>query len=272
METLPHVQVSSDEQAALLAAAQRGDASACDRLFAQHRRFVEGYLWRRVRSVDDREDLVQTVLLRAARNIAAFRGDCPFSSWLLRIAANALHSYYERVLARSQAVVSIDAAAEAGDPLPQPNAHEPSPFERVDSRMMVESLVAAARVACSADERRVITMFYQGRSFEEIALLLDMKGATVRSHFLRGRRKLLAHLIRSRSSLIGGDEGVKTAVRKALEDATDDCRLSRAEVEALGSGNGSEELYRTACMKVARFLETPMTLLGVVVLWRMTWT
>src|SRR5262249_30025327 len=85
----------------LLDAAREGDQRAAGRLLDESRPLLSSYFRKRTRSADDCEDLVQNVLVRATRNLASFRNDCPLSQWLLRIAANELANYYERNLGRS---------------------------------------------------------------------------------------------------------------------------------------------------------------------------
>src|SRR5512132_3189898 len=90
----------ADRSDTLLDAARSGDRQAAGKLLEQHRGLVTSYLAKRTRTAEDRDDLVQNVLLRATRNLHSFRSDCPFSQWLLRIAANELANYYERSLGR----------------------------------------------------------------------------------------------------------------------------------------------------------------------------
>ena len=55
-------------------------------------------------------------------------------------------------------------------------------------------------------------MFYQGNTFDEISGLIGMNAATVRGHFLRGRRKLLVHICSSRAPhLLGRDRHAEFA-------------------------------------------------------------
>ena len=253
--------VDSSSADRLLDAARAGDSTAVAKLFAANRPLIESYLRKRTRSLDDRDDLVQNVLLRAARNLSSFRSDCPFSQWLLRIAANELKNYYERTLGRrTESTDEFDwesfGAAQHSDELS-------GPYQEADERIAASQLVGIAREVCNESEFAVLMMFYQDESLEEIGRMLDMKGATVRSHFLRARSKLLAYLVTSRPDFVGGIEAIRTAEVKALEAQ----ELNPREAEAFAKRDSKSEMFRAACLKVARHLPAPLILLAGEFLW-----
>lgn len=73
----------------LLDAARGGDRTAFERLVAPHLGALRSYLHRMSGSPDDAEDLVQDALLKAFEQLAGFRGDSSFKTWLFRIGSNA---------------------------------------------------------------------------------------------------------------------------------------------------------------------------------------
>jgi RNA polymerase sigma-70 factor (ECF subfamily) len=74
---------------AVLAAARRGDQRAWDRLLRHLMGPLLGYL--RLRGAPEPDDLVNEVLLRAARNLRRFEGDRDqFRSWIFTIAHHLL--------------------------------------------------------------------------------------------------------------------------------------------------------------------------------------
>lgn len=68
--------------------AQRGDASAFERLYRLHSRRVYAVCLRMVADATEAEDLTQEAFLRVFRKIHTFRGASAFSTWLHRIALN----------------------------------------------------------------------------------------------------------------------------------------------------------------------------------------
>lgn len=77
-----------DQDAALVARAQRGERGAFDELVRRHQRG----LWRLVRRYLTRDadaaDVVQQAFVRAYRGLARFRGEASVRSWLYRIGIN----------------------------------------------------------------------------------------------------------------------------------------------------------------------------------------
>lgn len=73
----------------LLAAAQRGDSAAFDRLLAPHRRALYAHCYRMLGSVQDAEDALQEALLGAWKGLAPFEGRSSLRSWLYKITTHA---------------------------------------------------------------------------------------------------------------------------------------------------------------------------------------
>jgi hypothetical protein len=97
--------------------------------------------------------------------------------------------------------------------------------------------------------------FYRTESFDETAKLLKLNPATVRSHFLRGRSKLLSYLILERPELIGGREAVQAAISDALED--EGSGLTREQFDNLQGKDWSNPRMREASLAIARYLPSP---------------
>lgn len=234
-----------------------------DKLLRESRGTIEGYIRPRARSRDDADDLIQNVLLKAARHFDDFRNDCPFSQWLLRIAVNEVKNYYRRLSGeKAEPLEEFDIENSAGL---QQYSRDACPDHDAVDRLVAERILAAIETHCSADERNVILMVYQGESFEEAAELLGMKSATARSHFLRGRSKLLAHLFAREPDMVGGPAAIQSAISRAgcCQDARE--RLQAHEAEALATPNESSAAFRAACLKVARHLDLlilPLAALG----------
>lgn len=71
-----------------LAAAKAGDRAAFDRLVAPHLGRLRAVGIRMLGHPDEAADVVQETLLSAFRQLATFRGDASFSTWLVRIATH----------------------------------------------------------------------------------------------------------------------------------------------------------------------------------------
>jgi RNA polymerase sigma-70 factor (ECF subfamily) len=104
------------EDAALVAACQRGEREAFDTLVERHQRSVYRLCYRFVNNHEDADDLVQEVFIKAFRGIKRFRGDSSVATWLYRIAVNTCLSF--RSTRRPMMEELRDSsAAEADDPI-----------------------------------------------------------------------------------------------------------------------------------------------------------
>ena len=216
------------------------------------RPLVERYVAKRVRNPDHQEEIVSRVFEALARSWSNFRHDCPASAFVVRIAANAIKNYYERDLAKFSRQISLDVWCE--EFCLQQNASVTGPDQEVHMRDEVQSLLGEMQKACSEVECAVVGLLYQGYTMDEISTLLGLQASTVRSHVLRGRERLLAHLLIEAPDLLGGAEAVEAAVRR-LETGTG-ATLSKDEAEAVRSRKGPVTLLRKAMLKLAPYLGT----------------
>jgi RNA polymerase sigma-70 factor (ECF subfamily) len=83
----------SDDEGVLVAACQRGEREAFDKIVERHQRSVYRLCFRFVNNHEDADDLVQEVFIKAFRGIRRFRCDSSLSTWLYRIAVNACLSF-----------------------------------------------------------------------------------------------------------------------------------------------------------------------------------
>jgi RNA polymerase sigma-70 factor (ECF subfamily) len=76
------------EEPCWLAAAQRGDTRALERLFQTYHRAVYALCYRIVCRAEDAEDATQATFVGAFRGLAKFRGQSSLKTWIYRIAVN----------------------------------------------------------------------------------------------------------------------------------------------------------------------------------------
>ncbi|MGH9388977.1 MAG: sigma-70 family RNA polymerase sigma factor, partial [Vicinamibacteria bacterium] len=76
------------EEDRLVERARAGDRAAMEALLSPWRKPLFGYIYRMVTGRADAEDLLQETLVRAIEQIASFRGEAPFKSWLFGIATH----------------------------------------------------------------------------------------------------------------------------------------------------------------------------------------
>lgn len=173
----------------LVAAAQRGDRDALDRLLRRHYDRIHAVCRRIAGSTRDADDAAQEALIRIVRAIDRFDGRASFSTWSYRIATNAALDELRKRSRRPQLhVVGEDErgpGAEAADELAQRRV------EAVVDRMSID-----AALADLPEEFRVpVVMRDVGDlDYAEIAEALSVPIGTVKSRIARGRRMLLERL------------------------------------------------------------------------------
>lgn len=170
----------------LVVRATAGDRDAFASLVERHHGRILAMLERLSGCADQARDLAQETFVSAYRNLASFRRDSRFSTWLHAIACN----HAATASRRRRPVASLDAPGRDGAAAREPEApllHVGARLEQAELRARVEA--ALARL----DERYrqvVVLSDMQGDTYEEIAAALDIPIGTVRSRLHRGRTHL----------------------------------------------------------------------------------
>jgi RNA polymerase sigma factor (sigma-70 family) len=154
------------------------DRAAFGELVRRHQSAVRGFL-RRLAGGDAglADDLAQETFIRAYRNLANYRGDSSFTTWILGIAHNQHRNARRRSIrheAEPGTEVIADEAASAAT-------------HAADLRCDLD----AAMEQLSPDEQMAVHLFYkQGLSQSEIAKVAGWPLGTVKTHLSRGKEKL----------------------------------------------------------------------------------
>jgi len=157
-----------------------GDQSAMRALFARYR--VRVYRWL-LRLVDDEalaEDLLSEVFLDVWRHAASFEARSSLSTWLLAIAR------YKALSARRRRTdAELDEATVSTVP---DTADDPEVTLQKENR--AEAL-RQSLPRLSPEHREVIDLaYYHGKSVKEIAAIVSISEATVKTRMFYARRKL----------------------------------------------------------------------------------
>jgi RNA polymerase sigma-70 factor, ECF subfamily len=169
---------SSDK--ALIRRIAAGDQSAMRVLFARHR--VTLYRWL-LRLVDDgalAEDLVSEVFLDVWRNAASFEARSSVSTWLLAIAR------YKALSARRR---RTDAELDEATVSTAPDIAD-DPEVALQKKNRAEALRQSLPLL-SPEHREVIDLaYYHSKSVKEIAEIVGINEATVKTRMFYARKKL----------------------------------------------------------------------------------
>ena len=174
----------ADEE--LVRRAQDGDERAFGEMVSRYEAKVYSLALKMVRNPEDAEDILQDTFLRAYRGIKSFKGDSTFSTWIYRITAN---SALMRLRKKQLPTVSIEDAEERETPVAIAD-WGPGPVEQVLNREL-QQLMDEAIEALPAEFRQVFVLRdIEELSNTEVADILDLSVAAVKSRLHRARLKV----------------------------------------------------------------------------------
>lgn len=171
---------ASDDRA-LIKSIAAGDAKALERLFARNQTRVFRYLTRVVRNEAQAEELVNEVFLGVWQSAGRYEGRSEPSTWLLSIAHNKAVS----ALRKKREVEGYDEET-AGQIEDEADTPEVSSQKLDKAAQMRDALKAL-----SAEHREIIDLvYYQEQSVSEVAEILGIPEATVKTRMFYARKKL----------------------------------------------------------------------------------
>jgi RNA polymerase sigma-70 factor (ECF subfamily) len=166
----------------LVARIAGGDRLAMQILFARHRVAVYRWLVRIARDEALAEDLLSEVFLDVWRQAAKFQARSSVSTWLLAIARyKALSARRRRVDAELTEAIATTIADSGDDP------------ELALQKKTRDELLRRALAKLPAEHSGVIDLvYYHGKSVRDVADILGIPEATVKSRMFYARKKLAA--------------------------------------------------------------------------------
>ena len=190
----------------LIALAKQGDATAYDRIVRRYYGFVRMKASSYFLAGGDSDDLIQEGLVGLYKAVRDFRTDreSSFRNFAelcitrqiitaVKTATRNKHTPLNQYVSFS----ASPASASEGEPtldeiIPGPSVNDP--VNQVISSEELQSLVGCLSTALSELESRVLALYLDGRSYEEIAGLIDCDAKTVDNALQRVKRKVGAHL------------------------------------------------------------------------------
>jgi RNA polymerase sigma-70 factor (ECF subfamily) len=171
-----------------------GDLAAFEELVVMYQKQVYNLGYRMMGSEEDACDMAQEAFLKAFRSIRKFNGKSSFGTWVYRIAVNVcIDELRRRKKVKLYPVVHNDNPETGSGKLITDTGDLPEErIERQETRKQVQR--AINRLA--EDYRAIIILRdIQGRTYQEIAEILDINIGTVKSRISRARQSLKEELI-----------------------------------------------------------------------------
>ena len=190
----------------LIALAKQGNAAAYDRLVRRYYGFVRLKASSYFLAGGDADDLIQEGLVGLYKAVRDYRSDreSSFRNFAelcitrqiitaVKTATRNKHTPLNQYVSFS----ASPASAPEGEPtldeiIPGPSVHDP--VNQVISSEELQALVSCLSTALSELESRVLALYLDGRSYEEIGGLLSCDTKTVDNALQRVKRKVGAHL------------------------------------------------------------------------------
>ena len=172
------MQTSSDE--VLISRIANGDRLAMQVLFARHHLRVYRFVLRLVRNEATAEDLISEVFLDVWRQAAKFEGRSAVSTWMLSIARFKALSALRR---KPEQELDEETAAAIED-------HSDDP-EVTLAKKDKGAVLRECLTGLSAEHREIVDLVYHHeKSVEEVARIVGIPEATVKTRMFYARKKL----------------------------------------------------------------------------------
>lgn len=181
----------------LVRQAKGGDTAAFETLVRRHQARIRGMVYHMTGHREDAEDLTQAAFLRAYRALRRFQGQSSFYTWLYRIAVNLTLNFIKQRRRRTGAgVLSLDDMDSTAEREPEyiERAGRETP-DRSAHLSEIQRRIHEALGTLTEKHRAVVVMHdLQGMSHEDIARVLRIPTATVRTRLFYARKLLQAEL------------------------------------------------------------------------------
>lgn len=177
----------TDEQ--LAAKARAGDTDAMEELYLRYRQPVFRMVYRSTRNIDEAEDIVQEVFLKAFERLHTFREQSRFSTWLMRIALN-LCTDRARMRQRRQDLLE----REAEHKLAWSHPHAPDPLENAQQNAFQDAFYTALSQLPEHHRQLIVLRDLEEMEYEQIAEILGTSVGAVKLRVMRARRAFKAKL------------------------------------------------------------------------------
>ncbi len=192
MTDSPVHNIRDEAERSLLRRSAGGDGHAFGELVRRHQDAVFGLVQRMVRDEQLAEELAQDVFMKAYRGLAKFRGESGFGTWVYRIAVNHVRDHMgsraARDRKRERSLNGEDLSAF------EPVSKLPAPDEKVQESETTELFGRALDRLDHHLKEAFLLRHQEGKSYAEMAEILDVTEGNAKVRVHRGREKILAAL------------------------------------------------------------------------------
>ncbi len=187
-------QARIDEDQALVARTQAGDAAAFDQLVVKYSPRLYGLVYNMTSNHEDTNDLLQDIFAKAYKAIRGFRGKSSFYTWMHSISVNMTLNFLKKRGRRYHlSLDDMDSSVQNDKEFIELTSTS-SPVREADLGEL-QLRLNEAMMKLSDEHRAVVTMFHiQGMPHAEISKILRVSEGTVRSRLFYANRQLQNYL------------------------------------------------------------------------------
>jgi RNA polymerase sigma-70 factor (ECF subfamily) len=175
--------------------AQSGDSKAVEVIYELYADVIYRYVYYRVSSRRDAEDLTAEVFVKMVEGLPRYRfTGAPFEVWLYRIAGSRVIDFRRRQRRRPESILSDEIAD-----------HGTHPEDRIEQAQEIQTLRQALSQLTDDEQTLLILRFVEHKSHQEVAEILHKTPAAVKAMQHRALIRL--------ASLLGSEDKVRHYLR-----------------------------------------------------------
>jgi RNA polymerase sigma-70 factor (ECF subfamily) len=185
------------DDSALIREAQQGNTSAFEELVRQYDRAVLRLAIHLTGSLEDGQDIYQEAFLRAYINLARFRFECSFYTWIYRIVTNLCLDHLRKKHSRGRDLTTtLSPDGEEEEVLDRvPDRTPAASPERNMASLELRQTIIGALGRLSPRERMVFELkHYHGLRLRTVAGILNTTEGTIKNTLFRATHKLRTQL------------------------------------------------------------------------------
>ena len=169
------------DDATLVIRAREGDLTAFEALLRRYQKRIYQLALRMTSNRADAEDIVQEVFVTAWRRLPEIQREAAFSGWLYTTATNRCLT----LLRRRRPIAELDDTT-------TPAANDPMEDPEVAAQTGAQLAALTQALGLLTDEQRAVWLLREahGRSYDEIAHVIDTTPDAVRGRLFRARAQL----------------------------------------------------------------------------------
>jgi RNA polymerase sigma-70 factor (ECF subfamily) len=175
----------------LVKKAKLGDRGAFGKLVKRYQNKVLYLAYDLIGNYIDAQDVAQNVFVQAFQNIAYFRDESSFSTWIYKITTNASIDFQRSRKRRKKIFMEPPQSEEFQQPFIE-NIEDP--YQEIEQKIEnsdLKELISRTVEELSPQQKAAfILKYFHDKSTDEIAKIIECDPVTVRGHILRATLKL----------------------------------------------------------------------------------